>query len=285
MAIAARKQTPPAAPPAADRLEASRARLAEVHHQIDLVEAHRREALLRDDDVTAEGLATDLETLRRAEQAQRDKVALLELAVKREADEALAKRRVALTDQFEQILAQADTAADELQSALARVEAKFREVIELRERARLMWPSGDSHSAAIASTVEGCAMSGGAIQTLIAHELYRVSHRPFFGGTPGAKGEWSLPGSSCPRLEWSMMPEKITPLATALRNCSAFARSRRCGSSTRLWHSPQRIATAPGLSDLLSRQAKLAASPTPSNEAEYQAVVAAIAAHNDGASP
>jgi hypothetical protein len=260
-----------------------------------------------DDEITA---------LKRAERTERDRITLLTKQAEREEREGIARRRAATIARVETKLAEADALADELQAGILKNDQLFRRIVRIREDCRPVFSLGDSHINASINNHEGAALSAPAIVLLLRHDLYRVGARPFAGGTSGAHVEPSWPGGLCPRLEWQLQPDRITPLSTALRNASAFAISLLRGKETISIDSPpdpqpttpEQITTTPKaapvqaaaeqppshsapqsngaqsesrLAVLLKAQSDLASDPA--REAEYMAVVQQIAALTEGA--
>jgi hypothetical protein len=266
------------------QLDRARSTLSELNAKAAEAAAKRKVRLVAGDaarDIAK--LDSEIADLVQAAQVETDRIALLEAEAAREEDAAIAKRRAALTDRFAAKLAEADALAEQLQGDLAKVEKIFRAIIALREDARAAWPAGDSHTAAVAETAEGCALSGIAVATLLKYELYRIGARPFLGGHPGARAEVGLPGGAWPTMNLMMTPEKITPFADALRRASAHAVELMRGRLDPLAAQPP-VAPAPGstaeqkLSNLLLQQARLAVDVTPAGEEAYNKLVAEIAA-------
>jgi hypothetical protein len=146
-----------------------------------------------------------------------------------------------------------------------------------------------------------CLLPANAIFDALTHEIYRQGARPrLLGGADDAgKVFVDFPGGVCPRIEWRGLPDQITPLVDTLKVASATAsKIMRGGLSTAsldfVSAEPPLVAvngngTAPKpvspvttdpttLAALLLRQSELAADVTPEGEAEYQKVVAQIAA-------
>jgi hypothetical protein len=162
--------------------------------QIEEATAARNSALLADDDKLAARVAVQIDGLRQAARGRADKIVLLESALAREQAAAAAQRHEVHLREFEQTLAQADAAGDELQNAVAQLEQSFRKTIRLRELALSMWPFGkSSHGDAVARTPEGCALAAGAISTLLQHELHRIGTQERLGGNPGERVKVPLP--------------------------------------------------------------------------------------------
>jgi hypothetical protein len=210
-----------------ERLDHARADLQTIEQQINDIETQRATALLGDDDARAVELDLQLVKLRAQARVLGDKAELLTEQIEQEKRSAAAQQRAEIVDAFRQKLADGDAVARRMQSTCAKLEKEFREVIRLREEARAAWPfGGDPHINSVVNTVEGCAMSAGAVRTLLAYELFRISHKPFLGGKPGARGEVSLPGSACPDLRLEGLPEKI---AASISASSDSTRFRFCG--------------------------------------------------------
>ncbi len=185
-----------------------------------------RDAALLSSDGTQEIVAIDdrMHKLKRDLAIQTDRLQLLEADAKREAEAAAIKRRADLIDRFAKTLASADELAVEVQDKiLPDLLSKVRLIIELRERARAGFAVTSSHARSSAESVEGAAMAGPAVMAHLAYEFYRTSTVPFLGGRPGEKVKPSLPGAICPRIEWRLLPDKITPFASAMKAASAFA--------------------------------------------------------------
>lgn len=194
--------------------------------RIAVLEAERQQKLLADDDAALDALDAELETVRKAARRQAERIKLLEGQAEREEAVALEARRENLLDRVEKILNDADTTADELQKTLARADRLFRKVIKLRQEAAVALPlTGDPDVGAVAVNWQGWALSAGAVLVLLKFELYRIGARPVqTGGAPAGYGtEVSFPGGLSPRIDLQLQPEKIKPLADALREASAFA--------------------------------------------------------------
>jgi hypothetical protein len=218
-----------AKPKTAARLDAARIEHAATLHQIEEATAARNSALLADDDKLAVKVATQIDNLRQLARGHGDKIKLLESELTREQAEAAAQRHEVHLREFEQTLAQADAAGDELQNAVAQLERSFRETIRLRELALSMWPFGkSSHGDAVARAPEGCALAAGAVSILLQHELHRIGTEPRLGGRPDERVKVPLPGGVPSRLTplvdrktGQLIPLK--PLGEILRAASKFA--------------------------------------------------------------
>jgi hypothetical protein len=262
--------------------------LADTTARIEQLRHKRESALLANDTNALDVIETTQARLEKAAERQQERLRLLHQQVQQEETEAVAKRRAALRERFRKRLEEADQAAVELQTALANVLTLFRKIITIREDCRASWPSHDAHTNAAAGTPEGAALSGGAVKALLANHLYRISCDPFVGGQPGERRQQSLPGAVCPRLDWQLTPDKITPFADALRTASAFAVSTMATTLDPLRALTPGQAVAPAEGDprteaetkwaaLLKQQAELANDVSPEGEARYMAVVAELA--------
>jgi hypothetical protein len=287
-------------------LDRSRAALTEIGAKLAELDGKREERLLRGDSaVVIAKLDAELAGLEHARKTEIDRIKLLEIQSEREAGARRLRERASLIERFAKKLNDADAIAIELQDDVARVEQKFRQIISLREEARAAFAVHSSHAIAAAPAAEGCALVGSAVQMLLAFELYRIGARPSFGGDHSVPRQVEFPGARCPRLEWSLQPEKIMPFAEALKRASEFAvkllRDELALPPAASEPPPAAVATngnaaaaplpvpaaieappmprlaEPGeLAGLLARQAELANDPSPEGEAAYAAVVARI---------
>jgi hypothetical protein len=216
-------------PTMGERLDQARVDLQTLEQQIRDLDMQRAAALLADNDREATALGLRLDEARQVVRTITDKCALLQIECEKEQVEAAKRRHENHVREFEQTLARADVAGDELQATVMVLDEKFREVIRLRELALSMWPHGkSSHSDAAARAVEGCAMAGGAISILLQHELHRIGSEPLLGGRPGERVKVPLPGGAPSRLTpavdrktGQLVPLK--PLGEVLRTASRFA--------------------------------------------------------------
>jgi hypothetical protein len=285
-------------------VEATRAMLAEVRGKVAALTSKRETALLGSDDKAVDALDAELAELRKQAGRHGERIGLLTIQVEREAGERRLRERAGLIERFAKKLNDADAIAVELQDDVARAEKKFRAIISLREEARAAFAVHSSHAQAAAGAPEGCAMAGGAVATLLAFELYRIGYKPFLGGGPHMP-KATFPGALCPRTEWTLQPEKITPFAEALKRGSEFAVEllRTELALPPAGPEPEPLPAAPAmngngaavpqpataaietppppgasatLAELLARQNTLAADP--SREAEYLEVVKKISA-------
>jgi hypothetical protein len=265
------------------KLDKARGVLAETEAKIAALEGRRRVRLVAGDPADIIGkLDEEIGALRKAAAVETDRIGLLQEEARKADIEAIAKRRSGLINRFTKKLEAADAVAAELEAAVKKTTELYHQVIAMREDARAALPASNSHIEASANSMEGCAMSGAAVRALLCHEFYRVSAKPLRLGIPGERTQPSLPGSVCPRIEWQHQPEKLVPLATALRQASAFAVSlmknvdpQALVPTAEAPAAPQPTTAESKLSQLLKLQMQLAADP--SKEAEYMAVVEQIA--------
>jgi hypothetical protein len=209
-------------------LENARKALAQIEQEAEGLVAARDKVLL-DGGATSEAIEINkqIDATRRAVEAEQRRVHLLEQKLAEEEREAVARRHEEHVQEFESTLAEADRAGDDLEEAVARLEATFRKTILLRETAFSMWPHGrSSHGDAAARAPEGAALAGGAVSILLQHELHRVGTETALRG--GERVKIPLPGGAPERLTplvdrrtGQLVP--LVPLAEKLRNASRFA--------------------------------------------------------------
>jgi hypothetical protein len=161
-------------------------------------------------------LDAQIEEAERLARTHRDRVRLLEGRAAQEERERVAVRRRDLIERNAKKLAERDSAGAELQKTLATADAQFRKLIELTTEVAMAWSWE-------APQIHAAALSPATIKTLVAHEIFRVGARPFLGGRPGESPQQDFPGGQSPSLQLRGQPEKITPLADALREASTFA--------------------------------------------------------------
>jgi hypothetical protein len=263
------------------KLEKARGVLAETEAKIAALEGRRRVRLVAGDPADIIGkLDEEISALQKAAAVETDRIGLLQEEARKADIEAIAKRRSGLINRFAKKLEAADAVAAELEASVRKTTELFHQVIAMREEARAALPASNSHIEAAAGTMEGAAMSGAAIRGLLSYEFYRVSARPLKGGIPGERTVPSLPGAVCPQIMLQLQPEKIMPLATALRQASAFAvrlmRNEVDPAALLVTSEPAPAPTQPTtaeskLAQLLKRQMELASDP--SKEREYLEVV------------
>ena len=146
----------------------------------------------------------------------------------------------------------------------------------------------NSHTDVAAGSPEGAALSGSAIRALLSYEFYRASADPMMVGVPGERRQPSLPGAVCPRLDWQLTPDKITPFADAIQQANKFGVETMGTTLDPLQSAEHRrkllrpsMASAPQRSNdcrhCCKQQAELANDISPEGEAKYMAVVAELA--------
>jgi hypothetical protein len=269
--------------------------LAEVREQavdtaakLTTLRSKRQAALLADNAAALDTIDSEIAALEKAASRQAERIQLLEEQARQQEAEEIARKRVALIAQFAKTLDLADTKGEELQATLEKADRLFREVVKLRQEARIMWPAGTSHTNSAANTAEGAALSGGAVIQLLRYEICRVGSRPTLGGRPGEVKEPDFPGGLNPRpLDWAGTPDRITPLGAALRQASAFAvdmmktqldpiQALAPGQAVAPAEGDPRSAMEHRLAELLVQQNRLAADTSPEGEAAYLAVVSEL---------
>ena len=208
---------------AAHRLDAAREAHEAATKQIAALEAERNAALLADDDDLAATLFAKLESLRAIVRGHVDKAKLLEGEAEQERKAAILRSHQALVGRFEKTLEGSDADLTVAADLIAQAWKKITTGIEKREKARMAFSVRSPHARAAAEAIDGCAMAGHAVTTLLAFEFWRLSARPPLGGAPGARPLPALPGALCPRIDLQLTPEKITPFAEKIRAASAFA--------------------------------------------------------------
>jgi hypothetical protein len=273
---------------AAGRLEAARAALATTNKQLAEVEAARTAAILGEDDATARELDAAREELQREARIQGDRVVLLEAQARDEDAARRTREREGSIRRAEAKFAERDAALGRLGALVAQLEKEFRKAISLSGEIDAAWPWAMSDRGRL-------LLTGTSLQLVLAREFFRISHRPFLGGRPGEQVQPSLPGSQCSRpVDMLGFPEREPSLvavaaeATALGSsilrsgaplpepvaAEAMAPAAAAGNGEA--PTPVRSPDQAKLASLLKQQALLAEDPAA--EAEYQRVVAEIAA-------
>jgi hypothetical protein len=262
------------------------AELADTTARIEQERRKREQALLFDDSNALDAIELTLARLTKTAARAQERLRLLQQQVQQEESAAVAKRREQLRERFARKLAEADTAAEELQQTVERAVVLFRKIIDIRETARAAWPISDSSLNAAAGAIEGACLSGSAVRALLSYEFYRASADPFLGGQPGERRQPSLPGAVSPRIDQQLMPSAITPFADALKRASAFAvesmttkldplRAENVGEAVASVDG-KRTPAEQRLSALLKQQSEAAADVTPEGEARYMQIVAEL---------
>ena len=208
---------------ATTRLDLAREALDTANKQDAELVARRNAALLKDDDDTAAKLLLELEALRAVARGHADKIKLLEGEAENERREAILRNHQALIARFKKTLEDSDADLAEAANLQAQVFKKLTAGIDKRETARAAFSVRSAHARAGAESIDGAAMSAGAVMALFSYELYKISARPLMGGRPGERTRPPLPGSICPRIEWNLTPDRIPPFADKMKAASAFA--------------------------------------------------------------
>lgn len=280
---------------ASHRLDDARAVLAASTKELAEKQSARSAALLAGADA-AEIATIDAEiaTLQHADRTERDRIGLLDKAVAEAKQENVAKQQASYLARFAKLQAARVVSAGKVQENVRDLVKNMRDLTELSERARTGFAVHSASAQAAADNPDGAAMSAIAITQMLATELFRVSCVPFRGGRPGERTPPSLPGSKCPKLEWQLTPEKVTPFADRMKLAADYATTtlkaeiRAPGKSPRTSPVPASINGAPRprtdaearLAALLAQQAEAANDITPAGEQKYQTIVAEIVATN-----
>ena len=197
---------------AAHRLDEVRAVLAATMAQLAEKEGERNGALLADKDAIEIGkIDAEIATLRHAARTENDRIRLLEIEVTKEKQAAGVRQRQGHITRFAKLLAASVADAEEVEELAEQLLKTVRRCISRRERALVGFNVKSSHANAAARAIEGAALSGDAVMAHLAGHFYKISAQPLLGGRPGARTEPSLPGAKCPRLDWTLTPEKIHP--------------------------------------------------------------------------
>ena len=230
-----------------------------------------------------------------AAKTEADRIELLKIELEKAQQANVATMQASRIARFAKLQAARVACAGKIQQDVSVLWKDVCELVELSDRARAGY-SVHSQSAIVgADSVDGAAMSAGAIMQLLANEEFRISSVPFLGGHAGERGSPSLPGSKCPKLEWQLTPEKVMPFAERIKLASEFAvetlkKEIRAPGKNNVPRTVQVPAAVNGaeprprtdaearLSDLLNRQAEAANDITPAGEEKYKAIVAEIIA-------
>jgi hypothetical protein len=278
---------------ATGRLEAATAAVEEATRKLAELNVRRNEHLLRDSNVEAIRLQVQIDALNQEVRAHRDKIELLKAEVEREANEKRIREREGQIKRIEFKIAERDKAMEEVASAIKQLAVASERAITVSREivAAWVWAPHDLPAALLTPP---------SILTAISHESFRCSYHPRrYGGmdTDPLAGHM-LPGSRCPRLEWTEQPERTRPMIHVVHDASEFAkRFLRMGkgsavvevvqpqvsktddsvSVTNGGNTPQRPEAEARLASLLKKQAELAEDMSPQGEQEYARVVSEIA--------
>jgi hypothetical protein len=275
------------------QLDGARVALPAITTQHAEKQTARSAALLAGAD-TAEIAKIDAEIaiLQHAERTERDRIELLEKAVADEKQANVAKQQAAHIARFAKLHAARIVCAGKVQESAKDLLKNTRELIELSERARTGFAVHSANARTAADSIDGAAMSAGAIMQLLANELFRISSVPFLGGHAGERGSPSLPGSKCPKLEWQLTPEKVMPFVERIKLASKYAidtlkkEIRAPGKSAQVPAAMNGAEPRPRtdaearLAALLAQQAEAANDITPAGEAAYKKIAAEVVATN-----
>jgi hypothetical protein len=283
-------RTEPAPSSATDRIASAQAELQQANARLAELTEQRNAALLKDDNATAISLGVEATNLRLTTRAIEDKITLLREQAAREDQERRAQERERVIEGIEKKIAQRDRAIYDVAAAIKQLAVASEKAIKLGRDVIAAW-TWHAHDLAPA------LLSSPAILTVISHELYKCSYHPRrYGGldTDPLAGHM-LPGSRCPRLEWTEQPERTRPMVDVVADASTFAKQfLRTGKSSSgavvadvdninirptngQSEATPRTDAEVRLASLLKQQAKLAEDVSPEGERAYLVVVSEIA--------
>jgi hypothetical protein len=256
----------PRKPTTEARLKDAREAAAEATAKIKALESKRAERLLLDEDQAAATILAEIEKLRAFVRGTEDKVALLEAELRKETALRHARENAALIGRVETKLAAREATAEQFVEGVGHLN---RLALELLEQSRAIdagwgWSNSDRY---------GLSLLRDSLLAAMAHEMYRQSAVPKFGGgqNEGPLAGWQLPGSRPPRLDLVHQPKKIPSLVDVMRDASTYAsdvmRARRPSTATApaVPIAPpeprERTPAEVELAGLLKRQAEMAADP------------------------
>jgi hypothetical protein len=275
---------------ASHRRDDARAALAAITAQLADKQTTRSAELLAGADAAAVAkIDAEIAVLQHAERTERDRIELLEKAVADEKQANVAKQQAAHIAHFAKLQAARVVCAGKVQESAKDFLKNTRELIELSERARTGFAVHSASARGAADSIDGAAMSAGAIMQLLANELFRISSVPFLGGHAGERGSPSLPGSKCPKLEWQLTPEKVMPFADRMKIAADYAVAtlkkeiRAPGKSAQVpaamnGEPRPRTEAEARLAELLKRLAAAAEDITEAGEQKYKLITAEIVA-------
>jgi hypothetical protein len=277
---------------ATKRLEFAQAAIEEAIRKLGELNAQRNQCLLKDSTAEAIQLQIQIDALNQEVRAHRDKIELLKAEAEREANEKRAREREGQIKAIESKIAERDKAMDDVASAIKRLAAAAERAINLGREIVAGW-SWQPHD------LPAALLTPPSILTAISHESFRCSYHPRrYGGmdTDPLAGHM-LPGSRCPRLEWTEIPERTRPMVDVVRDASEFAkrflRTGRGSAVEAVQHqavvepipdfrntnggeAPRRSEAEARLASLLKKQAELSEDVSPQGELEYQKIVSEI---------
>jgi hypothetical protein len=280
----------PAPPSASSRIEGAQAELQQANARLAELNEQRNAALLKDDNATAIALGIEATNLRLTTRAIEDKITLLREQAAREDQERRAQERERVIEGIEKKIEKRDAAMADVAAAIKQLAVASEKAIKLGRDVVNEW-TWQAHD------LPAALLTPPSILTAISHEFYKLSYHPRrYGGmdTDPLAGHM-LPGSRCPRLEWTEQPERTRAMVDVVKEASEFARRfLRTGKGsaavaptlaenppemavnpppTNGGNAPQRTDAEQRLSDLRVRMAKLAEDQSPQGEAEYLRVV------------
>jgi hypothetical protein len=263
------------------RRDAAKAELELTNKQIAQAEDLRKQALLDDDDKRAVELAARLDKLQQQVRTARDKVAVLQSEISREAEEKKAQAMAATKAQVEAKLDARDEAVKELAASIQVFDDCYRKAIRLCKEVGTAWP-WQPHDR------EAALLTPSSVVAATKHQLFKVGTQPrLLGGMDSPDRGPDLPGGQSPRLELINNPGTVKPMI------EVFAAATRCareilhtGKSTSgeiiqtniaesgvpifaRKDKPPLTASQQELSQLLSRMNLLSQQTSPEAEKEY----------------
>jgi hypothetical protein len=201
------------------RAEAAATAAAETNARLAVLREQRDKLLLEDNDTEAAKLVVEIAEAERLALGYVDKERLLREQDAREANE---KRLRELEAQHERIDALFDLRGEDIAklAALEKQRAKLWKALLATNRkivAAHSWSAAD---------LSACLLSPLAFNSALAHESFRLSYTPrLLGGQlEAADAGLSLPGSRCPRVEWQLQPERISPLQDVFAAAAEYGR-------------------------------------------------------------
>jgi hypothetical protein len=207
------------------RAEAAAAALAETNARLAVLREQRDKLLLEDNDTEAAKLVVEIAEAERLALGYVDKERLLREQDAREANE---KRLRELEAQHKRIDALFDLRGEDVAklAALEKQRAKLWKALLATNRkivAAHSWSAAD---------LSACLLSPLAFNSALAHESFRLSYVPrLLGGQlEAADAGLALPGSRCPRVEWQLQPERISPLQDVFAAAGSYGKQALRGT-------------------------------------------------------
>ena len=178
--------------------------------------------------------------------ARRDaerRIALLNERVSTEQRQRQAKAQAALIARVEKKFAERDALGAEVAKHLAAAVAAFRRAVAANGAAAMAWPFDPTDARA--------CLFGRSFVASIAHELYRISGKPY--QTLEAPSDFEFPGAACPSAT-DPRPESVTPLVDRLREATAYATRQMRGAPVRSLPQPAPIEAKPPAPENISAE-------------------------------